>query len=128
MRCPHCNHEIRVASSLLSAAKGSDARNKLLVALGAAAAVIFILIRLAAITHGFRLSPVVTQAEYERIQTGMTYRQVADIVGEPGVELSRSGMAGNIAVVYFWSNPNGSVLDAVFSNDRLVSKAQSRLP
>ncbi len=68
--------------------------------------------------------PVVTLAEYEQIREGMTYEQVRGIIGAPGQELSRSDLAGYTTVMYSWSNPNGSNMNAMFQNGGLVNKAQ----
>lgn len=68
--------------------------------------------------------PVVTLAEYEQIREGMTYEQVRTVIGTPGEELSRSDLAGYTTVMYSWSNPNGSNMNAMFQNGRLVNKAQ----
>jgi hypothetical protein len=67
---------------------------------------------------------VVTRADYESIQTGMGYQQVRSIIGTEGVELSRSDLAGYTTVMYSWKNPNGSNMNAMFQNGRLVTKAQ----
>lgn len=68
--------------------------------------------------------PVVTLAEYEQVREGMTYEQVRDIIGASGQELSRSDIAGYTTVMYSWSNSNGSNMNAMFQNGRLVNKAQ----
>ena len=72
--------------------------------------------------------PVVTRAKYERIQDGMTYDQVRAIIGQEGEELSRSDIAGYTTVMYSWKNSNGSNMNAMFQNGKLVSKAQFGLP
>ncbi|MDT8321559.1 MAG: hypothetical protein RQ826_13620 [Xanthomonadales bacterium] len=68
--------------------------------------------------------PVVTLAEYKQIQEGMTYERVQAIVGVAGEELSRSDVASYTTVMYSWSNPNGSNMNAMFQNGTLVNKAQ----
>jgi hypothetical protein len=68
--------------------------------------------------------PVVTKAEYDQIQEGMTYTQVREVIGAAGEELSRSDIAGYATVMYSWKNSNGSNMNAMFQNDRLVNKAQ----
>lgn len=68
--------------------------------------------------------PVVTRAKYERIREGMTYEQVREILGETGEELSRSDIGGYTTVMYSWKNSNGSNMNAMFQNGRLVNKAQ----
>ena len=71
---------------------------------------------------------VVTMAEYNRLQTGVTYRQAAEIIGAEGEEMSRNEIAGVVTVMYSWSNPGGSNMNAMFQNDGLVQKAQLGLP
>ncbi len=71
---------------------------------------------------------VVTMAEYNRLQTGMTYQQAVEIIGAPGEELSRSELAGTLTVMYSWSNLGGSNMNAMFQNNGLVNKAQFGLP
>ncbi len=73
-------------------------------------------------------APVVTRAKYERIQNSMTYDQVRAIIGQDGEELSRSDVAGYTTVMYAWKNSNGSNMNAMFQNGRLVNKAQFGLP
>jgi hypothetical protein len=70
----------------------------------------------------------VTMAAYEEIQKGMSYERVREIIGEPGVEMSRSDVAGNNTIMYSWKNANGSNMNAMFQNGGLVMKAQFGLP
>jgi hypothetical protein len=79
-------------------------------------------------------SPVVTMSEYQKVTNGMSYSQVALIIGEPGEEASRSnievvpGVTESIETVsYQWINPNGSHMNAIFQNDRLITKTQAGL-
>ena len=72
--------------------------------------------------------PVVTMADYRRIDTGMSYRQVRAIIGADGEELSRSDIAQYTTIMYSWKNANGSNMNAMFQNGRLVTKAQFGLP
>jgi hypothetical protein len=67
----------------------------------------------------------VTMANYERLETGMSYDGVVDILGEPGKEMSRNEIADITTVMYMWSGGFvGGNMNAMFQNDRLVSKAQ----
>jgi hypothetical protein len=68
--------------------------------------------------------PVVTMAQYEAIQSGMTYEQVSQIIGSAGEEMSRAEMAGFESASYSWQNPDGSNVMAVFSDGALQTKAQ----
>ena len=71
-----------------------------------------------------RTDGVVTRAEYNRIKPGMSYSEVADIIGD-GTEISRSDMAGYTTEMYSWENPSGlGNMNAMFQNDELISKAQ----
>jgi hypothetical protein len=76
--------------------------------------------------------PIVTLEKYHRVATGMTYQAVATrIIGNWGEELSRSNVKGVPGVMpsletvmYQWVNPDGSNMNAMFQNNRLVQKAQ----
>lgn len=75
--------------------------------------------------------PIVTFNEYKLIQTGMSYEEVTLIVGAGGEELSRNkidGIPGVMesveTIMYQWVNDNGSNMNAMFQNDKLVQKAQ----
>lgn len=68
--------------------------------------------------------PIVTLAEYEQVREGMSYVEVNAIIGSAGQELSRSDIAGYSTVMYSWANSNGSNMNAMFQNGRLVNKAQ----
>ena len=70
------------------------------------------------------LPRIVTKAMYDRIETGMSYQQVVAIIGWNGEELSRSDVAGYVTVMYSWMNPNGSNMNVMLQNNKVVSKAQ----
>lgn len=74
---------------------------------------------------------IVTFEEYERIEVGMSYKQVVEIIGSNGEELSRNkieGIPGVMesveTVMYQWMNKNGANMNAMFQNDKLIQKAQ----
>ena len=74
---------------------------------------------------------VVNKAHYDRIREGMSYLEVIRIIGAEGVELSSNKIDGVPGVMpsistkmYMWQNSNGSNMNAMFQNDRLVQKAQ----
>jgi len=76
-------------------------------------------------------SQIVTFAEYNQIENGMSYRQVVGIIGAEGEEMSRNKIEGVPGVVettetvmYQWKNNNGSNMNAMFQNDKLMQKAQ----
>jgi predicted Zn finger-like uncharacterized protein len=75
--------------------------------------------------------PVVSMSEYQKVANGMSYSQVAQIIGEPGEETGRSniesvpGVTANVETVsYQWINHDGSHMNAIFQNDRLITKTQ----
>jgi len=72
--------------------------------------------------------PVVTMAEFDRIENGMSYPEVIGIIGASGQQMSSSDVAGISTVMYSWANSNGSNMNAMFQNGKLISKAQFGLP
>ena len=70
-----------------------------------------------------RAGPV-TLAQYHQIQESMSYREVAYVLGKAGEEVARNDIAGYVTVMIQWSNRDGSNMNAMFQNGRLVSKAQ----
>jgi hypothetical protein len=61
---------------------------------------------------------------YDRIQTGMTYSEVTTTLGRDGQELSRNELAGIVTVMYQWTNEDGSNMNILLQNGRVVQKAQ----
>jgi uncharacterized protein DUF3862 len=75
--------------------------------------------------HGGRgQTPVVTKAEFDQVREGMSYEEVAQIIGASGEVLSSSDLGGTKTIMYSWQNGNGSNMNAMFQGDRLVNKAQ----
>ena len=73
-------------------------------------------------TEGAR---TITLAKFSRLDTGMSYSQAEDIIGFPGTEQSSSDIAGTRTVMYAWASPDGMAnMNAMFQNDKLVTKAQ----
>jgi hypothetical protein len=72
--------------------------------------------------------PTVTMAEFERLETGIDYEEAVRIIGAPGEEISRSELLGTSTVMYSWKNAGMSNMNAMFQNDRLITKAQFGLP
>lgn len=71
---------------------------------------------------------MVTLAQFNAIQEGMSYAQVAQVMGFQGTVSTRSD-SGDV-VGYSWNSGPGAdalVIACVFVSDRLVSKAQSGL-
>jgi hypothetical protein len=76
----------------------------------------------------FQEAPVVTRAEYDGLKEGISYSEAVSIIGVSGEELSRSDLAGISTVMYSWTNANGSNMNAMFQNGKLITKAQFGLP
>lgn len=73
----------------------------------------------------------VTKSEYESIRDGMSYTEVSRIIDNNGEEISSSKVEGIPGIMpttsikmYMWKNSDGSNMNAIFENNRLVNKAQ----
>ena len=54
----------------------------------------------------------------------MTYRQAVATLGAEGVEMSSNDIGGSQTVMYQWKVGSMTNKNAMFQNDKLVSKAQ----
>ena len=68
-------------------------------------------------------SNIVDKLKYDNIKEGMSYAQVVEIIGSKGKETGHSTTSKN----YWWKNPDGSGLYALFVKDELVVKSQTGL-
>lgn len=68
----------------------------------------------------------ITLEEYNKIQTGMTYEEVVNIVGSPGTDTVTSEVAGYSMRVVSWEGNGfvGSNANVTFSNGSVSAKAQ----
>ena len=73
-------------------------------------------------------------AKYQKVEVGMTYQQVSEIMGDKGIEEARSempkipGISSKIVFTsYRWQNPDGSNMGIQFENDKVTMKAQAGL-
>ena len=73
----------------------------------------------------------VTKANYDAINEGMSYAEVVRIIGSDGEEMASSKVEGVPGVIpsistkmYSWQNSGGSNMNAMFQNDKLITKAQ----
>ena len=60
----------------------------------------------------------------DQMSDGMSYGEVVNVLGAPGKELSRSSLMGTTTVMYSWEAPGFANMNAMFQNDRMISKAQ----
>ncbi len=73
--------------------------------------------------------PIVTLAEFQQIEKSMSYREVVDIIGDPGIVTTpATALESDAGVVetrmYVWQNSDASNMNATFQNDQLFAKAQ----
>ena len=66
----------------------------------------------------------VTKAEYDAVREGMSYAEVAKIIGNPGEETVSNSLGGIKTEMYSWVNSDGSNMNAMFQDGELVTKAQ----
>ena len=72
----------------------------------------------------------VTKANFDRLQNGMTYAQVVQILGKEGKKESDMEAGGMKIEMYKWNADNGETdarLDAFFKNGKLDKKSQFAL-
>ena len=66
--------------------------------------------------------------KFNTIQTGMTYQEVVNIIGEEGTMMSESNIGNDETyrtILYYWYGDNGiSNANIMFQNNKVISKAQ----
>jgi len=65
----------------------------------------------------------VTLANYNKLQTGMSYSEVVEILGNPGKKISDETAAPN-TVTYMWGGDQVGNIRVTFQNDRLLQKSE----
>lgn len=72
--------------------------------------------------------PTITKAEFDKIQNGMTYEQVTEIIGGPGEVTAESGTKGTdlYTVIYQYKGEGdlGANASMTFQGGKLEMKAQ----
>lgn len=99
---------------------------------GAIVAIIFIIIFVAIIigvlagTSGSSSSSYLTYSNYQKIYTGMSYREVVSVLGNDEGELTSSAGYGGYTLEYYtWSNNSGTKCIVIgFENGRVCAKTQ----
>lgn len=68
----------------------------------------------------------VTRAQYEQLETGMSYQQAVAILGSEGAETYEAAIADAGATAYTWRGAAGphAMLTLIFQDDALTSKLQ----
>ncbi len=72
--------------------------------------------------------PTISKSEFDKIENGMSYNEVKEIIGSEGELLSEAGDKGTefYTVMYSWKGEGsiGANANAMFQNGKLASKAQ----
>jgi hypothetical protein len=141
--CKHCGSQITGPPAVQAAqTAATPAATRRIVVLGGALLLILFALVLstgtysitdasgrAVIPQGFGAPPpVVTKAEFDALREGMSYEDAVHIIGASGELQSSSEIVGYRTMMYSWMNSNGSNMNAMFQNGRLVTKAQFGLP
>ena len=72
-------------------------------------------------------SPRVTLANYERVQIGMTYAEVAAVFRGPGVRTAQVELAGERLEFYTWKDMANGQATITFKNGLVTDKAENEL-
>jgi hypothetical protein len=65
----------------------------------------------------------ISMAQFQAIQTGMSYQEVVKVLGRPGVE----GASGRNIINYTWRNLDWSMVGVLFVNGRVEVKTPAGL-
>jgi hypothetical protein len=63
--------------------------------------------------------------KFAKIESGMTYDQVKEIIGSDGTEQSTSAVGNTTTTIYEWDSDSFGVATVTFQNDKVVNKAQA---
>ncbi|HUF03760.1 MAG TPA: DUF3862 domain-containing protein [Aridibacter sp.] len=69
----------------------------------------------------------ITQAKFNKIETGMSYDEVKEIIGSDGELTSESKIGNYESASYRWKGPNYSNIFVNFRDGKLQNKTQSNL-
>lgn len=71
-------------------------------------------------------SPKISKAEFDALQTGMTYEEACSVIGGEGELSSQVDAAGYDTKLYIWEGEGsiGANANVTFQNNKLMSKAQ----
>ena len=69
----------------------------------------------------------IDQAKFNKVNTGMTYAQVKEVLGSDGDLVSESDLFNSKTTSYAWRGKGYSNIRATFRNDKLTNKYQSAL-
>lgn len=69
----------------------------------------------------------INRDRFNKIQNGMTLKQVEEIIGTPGKLIADISTTDETGQVYSWKNPQGSNAIIEFKNGKVAAKAQAGL-
>ena len=72
--------------------------------------------------------PTISKSEFDQIKSGMTQKEVTEIIGGPGETISESGNKGEpfhtVMIMYEGEGKTGANANFMFQDDKLINKAQ----
>jgi hypothetical protein len=68
--------------------------------------------------------PLVTKSKFDQIRSGMSLREVQDVIGADGVMMAESELLGTRHEMWSWQNDNGSNMNVQFMDGKAHTKAQ----
>jgi hypothetical protein len=73
-------------------------------------------------------SETITKANFDRIKTGMSYREAVEIFGGEGMQTSTMKTGDRETIIFKWTVPDFSkYIDIHFENDKVIEKKQKGL-
>jgi len=73
-------------------------------------------------------SKIVTKANFDRIEIGMSYKEVVKIFGDEGMETSTMKVNNRETTIFKWTVPDFSkYIDLHFENDKVIEKKEKGL-
>jgi hypothetical protein len=72
-------------------------------------------------------SSEITMAQYRQIKNGMSYKEVKEIIGREGTEVSSSGDGKYKVESYKWEGEDFKFINIVLMGDKVTSKVQANL-
>ena len=68
----------------------------------------------------------ITLSEFNSLKEGISYREAVNIIGGSGTLISEAGSGEFKTIMYVWegSGSTGANANAMFQNDKLITKAQ----
>ena len=87
------------------------------------------LVAFTAPVHAWSTACTVSAAQYQKLETGMSYAKVVAILGCDGDEMSSAGNGSSKVVSYMWSGNGGTISNLVvlINQGKVMAKSKSGL-